>query len=171
MARRNLPSPFSPHRIRGCSILFSLYTISGDFFPLGQTLPLGDFESASTLTSLPCSRVATISHLLWHIPHTPLFSIPITPLFYTRNVSLASFTARLISALITISISSPISRAYWSNSFSVQKKFMAFQHDPAQLEISSRQKESAYKPFGQCFTHSPPFISKRTSFPHTQQDE
>ena len=85
VARRNLPSPFSPHRIRGCSILFSLYTISGDFFPLGQTLPLGDLESASTFTSLPCSRVATISHLLWHIPHTPLFSIPITPLLYKKR--------------------------------------------------------------------------------------
>ena len=137
VARRNLPSPFSPHRIRGCSILFSLYTISGDFFPWDRP-----------------------SH--WGILNQP------PP---TRNVSLASFTARLISALITLSISSPISRAYWSNSFSVQKKFMAFQHGPAQLEISSRQKESAYKPFGQCFTHSPPFISKRTSFPHTQQDE
>lgn len=166
MARRNLPSPFSPHRIRGCSILFSLYTISGDFFPWDRPFPWGILNQPPPLQAfrapgLPQYHIycgTSRIHLFFHPHNTPFLYKKRFPCFLYRKADICFDYP---------SISSPISRAYWSNSFSVQKKFMAFQHGPAQLEISSRQKESAYKPFGQCFTHSPPFISKRTSFPHT----
>lgn len=68
--------------------------------------------------------------------------------FYTSNVAFASISARSISALITSFGSSSISVTYSSNSAELQKKFITFQHEPAQFASSPNGNVRACRVFG-----------------------
>lgn len=96
VARRNLPSPFSPHRIRGCSILFSLYTISGDFFPWDRPFPWGILNQPPPLQAfrapgLPQYHIycgTSRIHLFFHPHNTPFLYKKRFPCFLYRKADI-----------------------------------------------------------------------------------